>query len=341
MSIIGVIIENEESHEIMEAAVKVLEALSYKYSLRIAYKDLLIGNASIAEYGIDLTDSTINAAEGCDYMLAGGIGNDYDSPIIKLIHRLNLCFNLSWVYNCSEWSSASVFNKSFVDKDIDIMAVSDVNKAVYYEEQGIYTDNGIVNAYDNFKASEINIEKLAKFAFDLSMQRRASLVGIDRENIMQISKLWRMVVNSVGIDYPLVSAKTALIEDFMLESFQDISSFDVILSDGFLADIVTAQISGIMERCVLPTAYLNNNRKGIYGLNHSFINKESCIALISAISMMMRVSFDNPQAADDVMVALKQVLLSEFEESDSEKLKGASFSAVQLGNLIANNILGK
>lgn len=341
MSIIGVMIENEESHEIMEAAVKVLDALSNKYSLRMDYKNLLIGTASVEKYGIELTDSTIRAAEGCDYIIAGGISNDCDSPIIKLVHRLNLCFNLSWAYTCKELNVLSIFNKIFADKEIDIMLVSDMNKAICCEEQGIYMDNGIVNAYDNLKASEINIEKLVKFAFDLSMSRRRSLLGIDRANIMQISKIWRMVVNSVGIDYPLVSSKTDLIENFMMESFQDISNFDVILSDVFLSDIVTAQISGIMGGRTIPTAYLNNNRKGIYSVCHSFINKDCCVALILGISMMMRISFDNPKAADDIMTAVKCALSSEFKGESSVKLGGISLSARGLGDLIVKNIVGK
>lgn len=340
MSIIGVITENNQSHEIIAAAMNVLEVVSDKYSLRIDYKDLLVGEASTEKYGLELSESTLESAESCDYIIAANISYDNSSSILKLVDRLGLRFNFNWLYTCKELNSLSK-RRNLGDKELDIILLSDVSKAVYCEEQDIYMDNGIVHAYDNIKGVETEIEKLVKLGFDLAMKRRKCLFGVDRSNIMQTAKLWKMVVNSVGVDYPLVHFKERLLEEFMIEAFEDVTTFDVIISDCFLNGLILAQLCVTIGSNSIPCAYLNGENRGLYSVYNTSSKNTGFIALLLSMSMMLRDSFNNEDAADDILDSIKVVLSHSLEKSDLASFHMDSISAIEFGDSVAKNIIEK
>ena len=101
--------------EIVDGALKVIDAVSEKYGHKFIYEDVLMGGASINVYGKPLTDEFLSKAASCDAILLGAIGGDAsvspwyklesflrpEAGLLKLRKSLNLFANLrpSYLYD--------------------------------------------------------------------------------------------------------------------------------------------------------------------------------------------------------------------------------------------------
>jgi len=75
--------------EIVNEALKVLDAIADKYNHKFNYTQILMGGASIDEYGVPLTDEALEIAKNGDSVLLGSIGGDTTtSPWYKLESNL-------------------------------------------------------------------------------------------------------------------------------------------------------------------------------------------------------------------------------------------------------------
>lgn len=62
--------------EIVAEAKKILDKIGEKYGHSFEYQELLMGGCSIDEYGVPLTDETLEAARASDSVLLGAVGGD-------------------------------------------------------------------------------------------------------------------------------------------------------------------------------------------------------------------------------------------------------------------------
>lgn len=337
MNVVGVIVEDEKSHNIMEAALKVLESVASKYSLQLGYKDLWVGKRSFEKYGLSLTEGTVSVAMGCDAILAARSGKGY-SDSLELAGKLGFGCNLRWLHSYKNVITHPKIQKSYGEEKADIYVISDVLPLYGNDLESIYVDNGIVHARDCINVSEIDIDLIVRLAFELAAKRKSGLTYVDRSNIWQTSRLWSMVVKSVRDDYPDFEFTNRLIEDFITDTFSGLRDIDMVLTDSYLADIISTHISTIAGAMSLASVYMNRSGKGIYGIYNPFGNEENPIGLILAVSMILRFSFRNEKAADEVVRAVAKVIDTGYYPisifSNGEK----QVSAIEFGTMVANEI---
>ena len=90
--------------EIIDEAIKVLDAISIKCGLEFNYSDYLMGGAAIDVEGIPLPESTIKGARNADAVLFGAIGGEKwdslprekrpESGLLKIRKELGVFANL-------------------------------------------------------------------------------------------------------------------------------------------------------------------------------------------------------------------------------------------------------
>lgn len=336
MNVIGVIVEDEKSHNIMEAALKVLESVASKYSLELSYKDLWVGKPSLEKYGLSLTESTVSAAMGCDMILASRSEKGYSNSL-ELAGKLSFGCNLRWLHAYKNVYH-SLGKSGDCGEKSDIYIVSDVLSLDVKDEEAIYVDNGIVHAKDSIRVSETDIDLIVRLAFELAKKRKNRLTYVDRSNILQTAKLWGMVVKSVRADYPDFDFKDCLIEDFITESFGNLRNIDMVLTDSYLADIISTHISTLAGAMSLSSVYMNKSGKGIYGIYNPFGNEENPIGLILSISMMLKFFFGNEEAADEVVKAVAKVIDAGCYPIGIFSGEETQVSAVEFGIRVAGEI---
>src|SRR3546814_20249463 len=64
------------------------------------------------------------------------------------------------------------------------------------------TADGAAEGYDTMHYSAPEVERIARVAFEAARKRNKRVCSVDKENVLETSRLWREVVIRVAKDYP-------------------------------------------------------------------------------------------------------------------------------------------
>ncbi|MCR4787861.1 MAG: 3-isopropylmalate dehydrogenase [Lachnospiraceae bacterium] len=345
--------------EIVSEAMKVLDKVCAVCSHSIEYREVLMGGASIDAFGVPLTEETIEACRNSDAVLMGSIGGDTNtSPWYKLepskrpeagllgIRKaLNLFANLRPAYLYKELSQACPLKKEIADKGFDMLIMRELTGGLYFGERKTVTENGIRKAIDTLTYTEEEIRRIAIKAFEIARKRRGSVISVDKANVLDSSRLWRDVVNSVSKDYPDVKLSHMLVDNCAMQLVKDPSQFDVVLTENMFGDILSDEASMITGSIgMLSSASLNDTKFGLYEPSHGSApdiagqNIANPIATILSAAMMLRYTFDLDKEADLIEKAVSDVLSEGFRTSDIYTEGTRKLSCSQMGEEIARRI---
>lgn len=356
---IGVIKGDGIGPEIVNEAMKVLDAVANKYGHKMNYTQLLLGGASIDATGKPLTDETIAKAKEQQAVLMGSIGGDTTkSPWYKLAPNLrpeagllgirkalNLFANLRPAYLYDVLSDACPLKEEVAKKGFDMLIMRELTGGLYFGERHTEMIDGVKTAVDTLVYNENEIRRIAIKAFDIAMKRRKKVISVDKANVLDSSRLWREVVNEVAKDYPEVTLEHMLVDNCAMQLVKNPAQFDVVLTENMFGDILSDEASMITGSIgMLSSASLNDTKFGLYEPSHGSapdiagLGIANPIATILSAAMMLRYSFDLDEEADAVETAVKKVLNDGYRTTDiySEGTKKVNCS--QMGDLICENI---
>ena len=112
---------------------------------------------------------------------------------------------------------------------------------------------------DTLVYTEAEIRRILHAAFRLAQTRRRRVTSVDKANVLETSRLWRELADSVAEDYPDVSLEHMLVDNAAMQLIRSPSQFDVIVTENTFGDILTdeaAVLSGSMG--MLPSASLGH-----------------------------------------------------------------------------------
>ena len=323
--------------EIVDAALNVLNAIEKKYHHTFRYQYILMGGASIDEYGVPLTDEAIEVAKNSDAVLLGSIGGDTNtSPwyklepslrpeagLLKIRKELGLFANLRPAYLYSELRGACPLKEEISKNGFDLMIMRELTGGLYFGERETKEVNGQTVAHDNLVYSESEIRRIAKRGFDIAMKRRKKVTSVDKANVLDTSRLWRKIVNEVAKDYPEVKVEHMLVDNCAMQLVKDPAQFDVILTENMFGDILSDEASMVTGSIgMLSSASLREDKLGMYEPSHGSApdiagkNIANPIATILSAAMMLRYSFDMDQEADAIEKAVEKVLQQGYRTVD-------------------------
>src|SRR5699024_12223995 len=105
------------------------------------------------------------------------------------------------------------------------------------------------------------IERIVRTAFDTAMTRRKHLTSVDKANVLESSRMWREIVNTVGKEYPEVTVEHELVDAAAMKLITNPSYFDVIVTENLFGDILSDEASVITgSLCVLPSSSIIESR---------------------------------------------------------------------------------
>jgi 3-isopropylmalate dehydrogenase len=118
-----------------------------------------------------------------------------------------------------------------------------------------------------YRAPEI--ERIARVAFDLARKRHKRLTSIDKQNILETSRLWRRVVDRVASEYPDVKVEHLLVDNAAMQLVRRPGEFDVLVTENMFGDILSDE-AAILTGSIgnLPSASLGTRmtQSGQFGL---------------------------------------------------------------------------
>lgn len=312
--------------EIIAEAVKVLEAVSDKFSLdvKLTYDDL--GGAAYDRYGVPLADETLERARNSDAILLGAVGgpkwDNIDTSLrperglLKIRSQLELFGNLRPALLYPQLAAASSLKPEVVS-GLDILIVRELTGGIYFGEprERRILENGERQAYDTLPYSESEIRRIAVVGFDMARLRNKKLCSVDKANVLASSQLWREIVEEVAVDYPDVALSHMYVDNAAMQLVREPKQFDVIVTDNLFGDILSDQASMLTGSIgMLPSASLNAQNLGMYEPCHGSApdiagqGLANPLATILSVSMMLRYSFGEVAAANAVEQAVSRVL---------------------------------
>lgn len=311
--------------EVTDGAVKVLKKIGEKYGHEFVFTPYLAGGCAIDECGKSLPEETLEGCKNSDSILFGAVGgpkwdnvapeNRPEKALLGIRSGLGLFTNLRPAKIYPALSDACTLRADIVSKGIDLVIVRELTGGIYFGERGRREGKYGPEAYDTECYSVMEIERIARVAFDTAMKRRKNVVSIDKANVLESSRLWRETINRVAKEYPEVSVSHMYVDNAAMQLVRDPSRFDVIVTSNMFGDILSDEASQITGSIgLLPSASLGSGTRGFYEPIHGSAPDiagkgiANPLATILSAAMMLRYSFSLKEEADDIEGAVEETL---------------------------------
>lgn len=317
----------------MHEASRVLDRVNDRFSLGLTVETRLIGGAAIDATGEPLPVETLAEAKQSDAVLLGAVGGPkWDSlsmdkrpekGLLKIRAGMDLFANLRPALLYPELASASTLKQDVVS-GLDLLIVRELIGGIYFgEPRGIEGEPGQRVGFNTDRYSESEIERIGRIAFDAAMAREKRLCSVDKANVLEVTVLWREVIERLGTEYPEVELSHMYVDNAAMQLVRQPKQFDVMVTGNLFGDILSdaaAMLTGSIG--MLPSASLNCQKQGLYEPCHGSApdiagqDIANPLATILSVSMMLFHSLGTPKAAAAIEEAVKNVLASGYRTKD-------------------------
>lgn len=338
--------------EIVEQAQKVLDKAGEKFGFTVKYQEALLGGCAIDATGVPLPQETVDICKSADATLLGAVGgpkwdnqpgnNRPEKGLLGIRSALGLFANLRPAVIFEPLREASPLKPEIIGGGIDVLVVRELTGGIYFGERGRCGENGAQAAYDTEKYSVPEIERIARVAFEMARKRNHKLCSVDKANVLESSRLWRETVIRVGQEYPDVELNHLYVDNCAMQLVRNPGQFDVIVTSNMFGDILSDEASMISGSIgMLASASLNGSKNGLYEPIHGSApdiagqNIANPLATVLSVSMMLKYSLEQPEAAqaidDAVAKALTLARTPDIWVEGMDKV-----SCTQMGDLVAS-----
>ncbi len=321
--------------EVMQAAVRVMDAVQEKYSFKLQYQYGDVGGVAIDKHGHALPDATLEICRWADAVLFGSVGGPRwenlppdqqpeRAALLPLRRHFKLFCNLRPAAIFPALAAASPLRSDIVGRGFNILCIRELTGGIYFggpkgrEGQGLEE-----KAFDTMVYTRGEIERIARVAFSAARKRRNKVTSVDKANVLTSMVLWREVVNEVARDYADVELNHIYVDNATMQLVKNPHQFDVLLCGNMFGDIISdecAMITGSMG--LLASASINETDFGLYepagGSAPDIAGKKIAnpIAQILSAAMMFRYSLQHEAAAQGIENAVARVLEAGVRTSD-------------------------
>ncbi|WP_196801221.1 3-isopropylmalate dehydrogenase [Thioalkalivibrio sp. AKL19] len=311
--------------EIVAEALKVLERVGEIGGLDLEVEQGLIGGAAHDAAGHPYPEATREAARRADAILLGAVGGpQYESlerdlrperGLLGIRSDLGLFANLRPAILYPQLASASTLKPEVVS-GLDILIVRELTGGIYFgQPRGIEERHGERVGFNTLVYSESEIERIARAGFEAAMRRNKRVCSVDKANVLEVSELWREVVERVGKEFPEVELSHMYVDNAAMQLVRDPKQFDVMVTGNMFGDILSdaaAMLTGSIG--MLPSASLNSEGVGLYEPIHGSApdiagqGKANPMATVLSVAMLLRHSLNRNDLAERVEAAVGRVL---------------------------------
>jgi 3-isopropylmalate dehydrogenase len=343
--------------EIMQEALKVLNAVSRKFQFQLNYEFADVGGTAYDKHGHALPEPTLRICAASDAILFGAVGGPrWESlppeqqpertALLGLRKHFDLFCNLRPAKVFKTLVKASPLRAEIVGNGFDILCVRELTGGIYFgQPKGREGSGSEERAFDTMVYTRREIERIAEMAFTLARSRHKRVTSVDKANVLTSMVLWREVVNEVGQRHGDVTLNHLYIDNATMQLVKNPHQFDVLLCGNMFGDILTdecAMLTGSMG--LLPSASINTSRFGMFepagGSAPDIAGKgiANPIAQILSAAMMLEFSLGYPQAAAAVEQAVNDVLAAGVRTRDIAVAAEPSVGTAEMGDAIIERI---
>ncbi len=342
--------------EVTRAALDVLQAVRPD----LEYVECAVGGAALAAGKTALPEETRAVCERSAAILFGAVGlpqyeglrlEERPEYALYLLRRdYELYANIRPVRVFAGLEHASTLLPEFVC-GLDLMVVRELTGGLYFgKPKETKTIDGVETAIDTMIYRAPEIERIARVAFELARRRRKALTSIDKQNILETSRLWRRVVNDVANDYPDVTLQHLLVDTAAMQLVRAPKSFDVLVTENLFGDILSDE-AAILTGSIgnLPSASLGSGpsrgrQLGLYepisGSAPDIAGQDIAnpIGAVLSGALMLRHSFDDDDGARRIEKAVEKTIARGARTRDIARSAEPALSTKSFTDLILANL---
>jgi 3-isopropylmalate dehydrogenase len=344
--------------EIMEEAIKVLNAVEEKFNVAFKLNYASVGGAAWDKYRKHLPKETLSICEKSDAILFGAVGGSVKeqtsdkwhgaevNALLGLRKHFDLFANLRPAKLHPSLAFASSLRDDIAKEGFDLLVVRELTGGIYFGEpkgrKGMGEDE---YAFDTMLYKRKEIKRIAHVAFKAARKRRKKVTSVDKANVLTTMVLWREVVDDIAKEYPDIEYEPMYVDNATMQLTRNPKKFDVILCGNMFGDILSDEAAAITGSLgMLPSASLSDSNFGMYepsgGSAQDIAGKgiANPIAQILSTAMMLRYSFNMNEEADSIENAVDKVLEEGYRTADIMQKGMKEIGTEKMGTLIADNI---
>jgi len=340
--------------EIVNEAVKVLDCLR-ENGLAIEIEHGLIGGSAYDQTQSPLPKQTIELAEAADAILLGAVGGpQYDDVprdlrpeqgLLDIRAELNLFANLRPALLYKELAAASSLKPELV-ADLDLLIVRELTGGIYFgSPRGVETTNNVRRGFNTMTYDENEIRRIAHVAFNAAQKRGKQVCSVDKANVLEVSLLWREVMEEVHKEYSDVQLSHMYVDNAAMQLIRAPKQFDVMVTSNLFGDILSdaaAMLTGSIG--MLPSASLNEHNKGMYEPIHGSApdiagqGVANPLATILSVAMLLRYTGNLEQEAGWIEQAVSATLAEGIRTPDIVGEQANTVSTTQMGDAVLGHL---
>ena len=337
--------------EVTAAATRVLDAVAARFNLRFELSTHPMGGAALRAGLPALPPETLEACRRADAVLLGAVGDpafDHlpsserpEGGLLAIRRGLGVYANLRPARLWPGVDDAGPL-KTELSRGADLLIVRELTGGLYFgEPRGIDRDRG--TAFNTMRYSTMEIERIARVAFEAAGRRRKQVTSVDKANVLETSQLWRTVVTRVAADYPDVMLQHMYVDACAMALVTGPTRFDVVLTENLFGDILSDEAAVIVGSIgLLPSASLGDG-PGLYEPVHGSApdiagrDIANPVGAIASAAMLLEHSLGLADAARAVNAAIERVLQAGHRTSDLAA-GGPSISCSAFATLVAEAV---
>ena len=333
--------------EVGAATLTVLDAVAAKFDHTLDAAPADFGGIAIDNHGSPLPASTLTLCQDRQVVLLGAVGGPQwdhlsgtDRPelggLLALRKAMDLYANLRPATVMPGLAHLSPLKPERLE-GVDLLVVRELTGGIYFGDKSREPNR----ATDIMAYTTAEVERIAHVAFKAARTRRSHVTSVDKQNVLECSRLWRETVTRVAADYPDVTLEHLLVDACAMHLLSQPARFDVILTANLFGDILTDEASMLVGSMgVIPSASLSDGTRGLYEPIHGSApdiagqGKANPVAMILSAALMLRTSFGLETEAKAIESAVAQSLAAGEMTGDL----GGSLSTDAVGKKIASYV---
>lgn len=222
--------------EVVDATIKVMDALQAKADIQFEYKTYMIGDAEKARSGTALPQETIDGVKTADASLFACVGETAKETILPLRQMFNLYANLR--------PAKAYPGVPAVRPETDIMMIRE-------NTEGIYKMIGHRSPRSAFNVRIITweaSERIVRYAMDYAMKNgKKKVTVIHKANVLDYTDgLFLEAAREVVKDYPDIEYRELIVDAAAMWLVMYPESFEVIVTTNMFGDILSDVTAGLV-----------------------------------------------------------------------------------------------
>lgn len=326
--------------DLIHSATRILDCIGNKFGVEFKYN--ACAPAPSAKGGALLQDETIRTAQSAHAVL---FASDEQSSLAEAAaNKLAAALKL---YTAADIArsyplQANQMSGSGAAQNADYAIVSDAScgnlNLGYRNNKNLGRES-----FDEERYSELEIERVARIAYEFAETRRRKLTLVHMAHRLATSALWIKIVTDINEDYPFVSVDLMRADEACCNLTLHPSQFDTVLTSASIGGVLRG-LAGAVSCGVIPTAYLGETALGMYGVKNIGLSKfentalpsleqtASAVGIARAVAMLLRHSLDMQSAADCIELAASQAT-AQVEHNNIKILSAIETTEIIISNL--------